>query len=165
MQIFDSDGKERPIPKCPPVEELTHICEIGGQFDRCWVCVEFNSPDLDSESITNGLGLNPTQSWNAGEPHSMGGKSGRMRIVDYGKWMLKIDSTEISVGDTIDKIFASASQDIDTWRTLASKYQGYVSLVGYANNWNREFDMNLSTLSHIVERGLSLNIDAYFYGD
>ncbi|MBW4619146.1 MAG: DUF4279 domain-containing protein [Cyanosarcina radialis HA8281-LM2] len=162
MQLFDSDGNEIPVPQPPPLEELTHMCELGGQFDECYVYIEFKASELDRESITSGLELNPTKAWNTGELHPIGKKSGTMRILDYGKWFLKIDSTGTSVAETIAKIFASASQDLVTWRTLASKYDGHVSLVGYANNWNREFNLDLLTLSLVVERGLSLNIDAYF---
>ncbi|WP_172205372.1 DUF4279 domain-containing protein [Niveibacterium sp. COAC-50] len=165
MQIFDADGNEVPQPPAPRMEELTHICEIGGQFDACSIYVEFQSPNLDRDLITKTVGLNPTKAWNAGEKRPHGnGRSGLMRVDDIGKWCLRVDSSNLPVNESIANIFATASQDVEAWRSISSAYVGRVALVGHASNWNREFNISVDNLSKFVERGLSLSIDAYFDG-
>lgn len=166
MWFFDSDGNELPRSPTPRVEDLTHICEIGGQFDEYSIYIEFRAPSLDKDIVTSTIGLDPTEAWNAGEKRPWGNvKRGLMRADDFGKWFLKVDYANLPVDESIASIFASASQDVEAWKSISSAYEGRVALVGHASNWNREFSISVDNLSKIVERGLSLNIDAYFDRD
>jgi hypothetical protein len=66
------------------------------------------------------------------------------------------------VAEILDQCFALSVATQDAWKTVSGKWNGCVSLVGYANNWNREFWLPNNVLLLIAERGLALNIDAYF---
>jgi hypothetical protein len=163
-RFFDTEGNEEIPPPQPNEAGLEHICEIGGQFDECTIWIEFRSPTLDRETISNTLGLVPTKAWNQGERHTFGNeKGGKTRILDYGKWYLKIQVEEIEpVSEVLDRFFALNSATPDAWKVVCGKWNGCVSLVGYANNWNREFWLPNNIVLLIAERGLAINIDAYF---
>jgi hypothetical protein len=162
-RFFDTEGNEISPPPQPNEADLEHICEIGGQFDECTIWIEFRSPTLDKETISNTLGLTPTKAWNPGEKHTFGNeKSGKIRMLNYGKWYLKMQVGAEPVAEILDQCFALSVATQDAWKTVSGKWNGCVSLVGYANNWNREFWLPNNVLLLIAERGLALNIDAYF---
>jgi len=149
------------IPPC--VTDLERICELGGQFDECSFYVEFFDDCLDREVISSGLGLTPTSAWNAGEKHPVGnGQSGCTRIDDYGRWALKIPVTEGTISDAILLFFSTCQAPLGMWRELSERWNGRVSLVGHAKNWNREFSLSPQVVANIADRGLALNFDAYF---
>lgn len=163
MPIFDANGLEIPSPK---VEDLEHICELGGQFDECCFYIEFHDELLDREAISLGLALAPTTAWNAGERRPVRyGEIGRTRTDAIGKWSLKIAVTDQLISDALQNFFSEDAAEIETWRQLSARWNGRVALVGKAKNWNREFTLSNEVLACIAARGLNLNFDAYFYGE
>ena len=164
MKLFDTLGNELPLPK--PDGPLEHIAEIGGQFDECSFCIEFHHKALDRHAISSTLACQPTKAWNAGEPHPIGnGRSGKLREVDYGRWYLKVEvPADGNIGDEIKRFLSDNSAPATDWQKLALAWSGRIALVGHANNWNREFNLSSEVVAMLAERGLALNIDAYFDG-
>jgi hypothetical protein len=164
MPAFEADGSEI---QPPAADELQHICELGGQFDECAFYLEFFHNDLRREEISARLGLNPTIAWNAGEPHTpplSNGLDGRKRVVDYGKWAMKVTVKEERMSDSLTKFFGACWAAPEIWRELNEKWGGRIALVGHAKNWNREFSLPSDVVALIADRGLAINFDAYFDG-
>lgn len=165
MPAFEADGTEITPPNA---DELEHICELGGQFDKCSFYLEFLHKDLRREEISNKLRLDPTTAWNAGEPHTpplSNGRDGRKRVVQYGKWAMKIEVKHEPVSDSLRRFFDACSVAPEVWRQLNEKWGGFIALVGHAKNWNREFALSRDVITLIAERGLAIKFDAYFDGD
>ena len=159
---FDEDGKEI-IHEPVNIEELEHIAEIGGNFEEFSVGVNFYSENLDREEITRLLGHNPTKAWNAGERHPMGNEK-RTRITNWGKWYLSSerDSTDLNI--KLKNFFENLTDDLDKWQTLTSKYESWVDVAGYMNNWNRGFIVETDVLKLLSDRNLKICFDIYFNG-
>ncbi len=164
-RIFDADGNDiTPPPR--DVGELEHICEIGGEFDETSVTLSVYSGNLDRDEVTRLLEVQPTKAWNAGERHPIGnGKSGKTRIVDWGTWWLTIDRNRNPVEPKIRKLFQLCTSNLNSWHTLASKYDIWITIAAHLDNWNRELNLEPDILQLIAERRVMLKVDVYFDGD
>ncbi len=160
---FDKNGKEI-IREPIKFEDLEHIAEIGGNFEEFSVGINFYSENLDRDEITSLLGHSPTKAWNAGERHPMG-NSGRTRVTNWGKWYLSSerDSTDLNI--KLKNLFEDLTDDLDKWRTLTSKYESWIDVAGYMNNWNRGFMVETDVLKLLSERNLKIYFDIYFDGE
>lgn len=162
---FDKDGNEIFHPKRKP-EELTHLCEFGGDFERCRVSLSYYSTKLNKEEITSSLGVLPTKAWNPNERHPVGnGKSGKTKIEDWGKWIFDGPETESDPNELIEELLRRCTNEIKIWDHLGEKYEGTLALVLYAKNWNREFVLSQSTMKKLADRNLRFWVDAYFEDD
>jgi len=160
---FDEDGKEI-IREPVNLEELEPIAEVGGNFEEFSVGVNFYSENLDREEITSLLGHNPTKAWNAGERHPVG-NSRKTKMTNWGKWYLSSERDSIDLNIKLRSLFEYLTDDLEKWRTLTSKYESWVDVAGYMNNWNREFIVEADVLKILTDRNLKIHFDIYFYGD
>ena len=161
-RLFDKDGNEI-TPKVPPMSDLVHIGELGGEFEECTVSISFYSENLDRHKITQMLGVDPTKAWNAGEKYPVGNeKSGKFMMQDWGQWILKSEVRDNNPENQTVFLLGRCSQDLDLWKQLASEYDATLSITAYAHNWNRELRLSSNIMGMLAERGLELWIDAYF---
>lgn len=164
-RTFDADGNEITFEPSDG-SELKHLCEIGGEFDESSVTLSVYAECLDRDEVTTLLGVQPTKAWNPGELHPIGnGKSGKTRIVDWGKWWLTIERNRNPVEPKIRKLLQLCTADLDAWATLASKYDIWLTITAHMDNWNRELDLAPDILQLLAERHLQLKVDVYFDGD
>lgn len=164
MPAFNPDGTEIPSPK---EGDLTVMCELGGQFERCLISLSFDHANLDREEISQALGMSPKFAWNAGEPHVpplSNGRDGRYRVLNYGRWFTSIEAVDEPAAEAMKRFLINSPATTAVWTALAAKWSGRIALVGKTESWNREFHLPPDVLSLLVERGLSLTLDAYFYG-
>ena len=159
---FDDNGKEI-IREPVKSEDLEFIAEIGGNFEEFSVGINFYSENLDREEITSLLEHNPTKAWNAGERHPIG-NSGKTRITNWGKWILSSerDSTDLNI--KLKNLFENLTDDLDKWQKLTSKYECWVNVAGYMDNWNREFTVEAEIMKLLSDRNLKIVFDIYYYG-
>lgn len=159
--ILDKDGND--ITPKAKAEDLEHICEVGGEFDETSVTLQVYSENLDRHEVTELLGVEPTKSWNANEPHPVGnGKSGKQRIVDFGKWYLSTESNTSPISEKFEEIFSACNQDLEVWKKLSSKYELWVTVGAHLGNWNRELNLDVKVLKWLSDRNLQIKIDVYF---
>ena len=164
-RIFDSKGNDI-TPSIPDISEMEYVCTMGGEFDETLITLSVYAENLDRDEITKTLGVEPTTAWNPGERHLLGnGKSGKTRITDWGKWCLKTGRNRNPVEPKIRKIFQLCTSDLNSWHTIASKYEIWLTIIAYLDNWNRELDLAPDILQLIAERQLQLKVDVYFNGD
>jgi hypothetical protein len=164
-RFFDADGNEI-TSSLSPAGELQHLCTIGGDFDETSVTLFVYSENLDRDEVSRLLGVQPTKAWNPGERHPLGnGRSGRTRIVDWGKWWLEIDRNRNPVEPKIRKLLQQCTSDLEAWHKLASKYEVWLTISAHLDNWNRELDLAPDVLHLLSERRLMLKVDVYFDGD
>ena len=163
IRWFDENGKEI-IQEPMQSDNLEHIAEIGGNFEEFSVGVNFYSENLDREEITSLLGHNPTKAWNAGERHPMG-NSGKTRIVNWEKWYLSSERDTTDLNIKLRDLFKKLTNDLENWRHLTSKYESWIDVAGYMNNWNRGFMVETDVLKLLSDRNLKIYFDIYFYGE
>lgn len=160
---FDEDGKE--IIREPIIfEELEPIAEIGGDFEEFSVGLNFYSENLDKEEITFFLGHKPTNAWNAGERRPVG-HTKKTQITNWGKWYLTSERDAIDLNIKLRNLFEKLTDDFDKWRILTSKYESWVDVAGYMDNWNRGFTVETDVLKLLSDRNLKIYFDIYFYSD
>ena len=153
------------VPRKPTGKTLQNIT-LGGTFDETAVTLEVYSKNLDRHEVTRLLEVQPTKAWNPGESHFLGkGKSGQTRIVDWGKWWLRIEYDESPAADKIRTLLDRCTESLQNWRILAEKYDVRLKISGEMMNWNRELDLPTDVLQQIVERGVQLTFDVYCYCD
>ncbi|MFA7444836.1 MAG: DUF4279 domain-containing protein [Flavobacteriaceae bacterium] len=163
IKWFDENGKE--IDREPVnFDELEHIAEIGGGFEEFSVGLNFYSKKLDKQEITELLGAEPTKSWNPNERHPIG-NSNKTRIVDWGKWYLssKRDKTDLNI--KLENLLQSLTMDLEKWKILTSKYETWIDVAGYMENWNRGFTLKSEIMKMLSDRNLKIEFDIYYYGN
>lgn len=160
---FDKDGNEI-IRNVPNPNNLEPIAELGGSFEEFSVSIDFYSMNLDKDEITDLLGVNPTKAWNPNELHPMGNK-GNQRMTNWGKWYVSSERDATDINDKLIALFSACTQDLDAWKHLTQKYEAWVSVAGYMHNWNRCFTLKTETMRLLVERGLEVVFDVYYYGE
>jgi len=162
IQWFDENGKEI-IQEPVKTEDLEVVAEIGGNFEEFTVGINFYSENLDREEITNLLEHNPTKAWNAGEKHPIG-NSNKTRITNWGKWYLNSERDATDLNIKLRNLFNDLTCDLEKWRNLTSKYESWVDVAGYMNNWNRGFMVETDVLKLLSDRNLKIYFDIYFNG-
>jgi len=160
---FDVNGDEI-IREPINLDETEHIAEIGGNFEEFSVGINFYSEHLDKDEITSLIGAQPTKAWNQGERHQVG-NSKKSRITDWGKWYLttKRDSTDLNI--KLKDFLESLTSDLEKWKLLTSKYESWIDIAGYMNNWNRGFSLKLEILKMISDRNIEIVFDIYYDGE
>ncbi|WP_215226690.1 DUF4279 domain-containing protein [Echinicola shivajiensis] len=160
---FDENGNEI-IRKPIDLEEVEPIAEIGGTFEEFSVGLNFYSEKLDKAEITRLIGAEPTKSWNPGESHPIG-NSKKTRITDWGKWYLisKRDNTDLNI--KLKELLGSLTSDLEKWKLLTSKYDAWIDVAGYMENWNRGFTLQSEVMKMLSDRNLEIIFDIYYDGD
>ncbi len=160
---FDENGKEI-IREPVNLDETEHIAEIGGNFEEFSVGLNFYSENLDRQEITELIGEKPTKSWNPGERHSVG-NSKKTRITEWGKWYLtsKRDKTDLNV--KLKDLLHSLTMDLGKWKILTSKYEAWIDVAGYMENWNRGFTLKPEVMKMVSDRNLEIVFDIYYDGE
>lgn len=161
-RYFDESGNELFPPE--PVGELTHVGSMGGSPDETIVILYVSSDNLDKNLVSDLLEVQPLKAWNPGEKHSYG-KQGYSRIAKWGQWQIESTRDDSDIEAKIISLLKNCSSNFSSWKTLTNKYDVCLTIVGYFNNWNREFFLSKETLKEIQERNISLKFDAYFLGE
>ena len=161
MPIFEPDGSEA---KWEPDPNAEVILECGGIVDETAITLSVYSETLDRKRVTKILGVEPTRAWNPGERHPYGYR-GRTRIVDWGKWFLSTEHDETPIDEKLASFFRLFTEDLNTWKLLATEYQTWLTISGHFERWNQELLISPEIVKLIADRSLALHLDFYFYGD
>jgi len=141
-------------------EEMVHIAEIGGRFEEFSVGLNFYSKSLNQIEITECLGAKPSKALNPNEKHPIGnGKNSR--ITNWGKWYFtsKRDKTDLNI--KLEELLGKFTNDLEKWKILTSKYESWIDVAGYMDNWNRGFSLKPEIMKLIAERNLEIVFDIY----
>lgn len=160
---FDENGNEI-IREPVNLNETEHIAEIGGSFEEFSVGVNFYSEHLDKGEITELIGSKPTKAWNQGERHPIGNTK-KTRITDWGKWYLSSQRDSKDLNLKLQELFDSLTSDLNKWRTLTTKYESWIDVAGYMDNFNRGFSLKPEILKMISDRNIEIVFDIYYDGD
>ena len=160
---FDENGKEI-IREPVNLDETEHIAEIGGTFEEFTVGVNFYSKNLDRQEITKLVGAKPTKSWNPNEKHPIG-NSNKTRITDWGKWYLTSKRDNTDLNKKLEDLLNSLTADLENWGKLTSKYEAWIDVAGYMENWNRGFSLKPEIMKMLSDRNLEVVFDIYFDGE
>ncbi|MFC1758823.1 DUF4279 domain-containing protein [Planctomycetota bacterium] len=144
----------------PDPDDMEYIFTMGGPFDETLVAICVYSDDLDRHAVTKMLGVEPTDAWNAKEPHTVG-KRKRTAIHDWGKWYLTTEYSTEPVGSKIKELLNRCTDDLDVWRQLSDKYRVCFEIHGRLLNWNRQLDLEPDMLRMLANRSVALAIDVY----
>lgn len=66
------------------------------------------------------------------------------------------------LNDKLKVLIESLTTDLDVWKVLTSKYDAWVDVAGYMENWNRGFTLNIETMKMLIDRNLKIEFDIYF---
>ena len=160
---FDDEGNEIIREPVDPAN-MEHVAEIGGNFEEFSVGLNFYSEHLDKDEITSLIGKEPTKSWNPGERHPVG-NSKRTRITDWGKWYLTTERDSKDLNQKICELLEGLTKDLGRWKELTSRYETWIGVAGYMQNWNRSFSLKPETMNELAERNLEVVFDIYYDPD
>lgn len=157
---FDENGKEI-IREPVNFEELELITEVGGELEQSSLGINFYSEHLDKDEITELIGIQPTKSWNPNERHRMGNR-GLYRMTNWGKWYFHTERDSRDINIKIDELLSKLTPNLNIWNKLTSKYEVWMDVAGYMNNWNRGFKLSPESMRMLSDRNLDIFFDLYF---
>ena len=163
IKWFDENGNEI-IHEPENSDLIEQLTEVGGIFEEFRVGINFYSKSLDRNEITALLGKEPTKSWNPNEKHSVG-NSNKTRTTDWGIWYLQSKRDKIELNIKLKDLLESLTLDLDNWKVLTSKYEAWIDVAGYMENWNRGFTLNSEIMKMLSDRNLKIEFDIYFYAN
>jgi len=162
-RFFDENGKEI-IREPVNLDETEHIAEIGGTFEEFSVGLNFYSEKLNREEITRLIGAEPTKAWNPGEHYPIGNTK-KTRITDWGKWYLTSERDNTDLNIKLNVLLNKFTNDLEKWKKLTSKYESWIDVAGYMENWNRGFTLKPEIMKMLSDRNLEIVFDIYFDGE
>lgn len=132
---------------------------VGGDLDELRLSVRITGEELDPQSITRLLGIEPTFAARKGEVREASGQSVVQRT---GVWYVDLaESTEWVLDDAISTLLARLPSDPAVWRELAATHTIDLLCGAFLLGWNRSFVLAPATLAAIAERHMALSVDIY----
>ena len=126
--------------------------------------------EIHPDEVTKLLNLDPTESGVKGEKFFIGNKKSKIeRVYSSNYWQYK--ETHFTktkwhqeyVDEFINRILKPRIEEI---RLITSQGSGELALVPhYYDEWNPGFDFKLDILTTIVDSGLILDMDVYFFSN
>jgi hypothetical protein len=162
IRFFDKNGKEI-IREPLNLDKVEHIAEIGGTIEKFSIGLNFYSENLQRKEITQILGIEPTKSWNAGEKHQVG-NTNKTKITPWGKWHITLKRDGKDLNTKIEELLNPMTNDLKKWKYLTTKYEGWIDVAGYMENWNRGFTLETRIMKMLFDRNLEIVFDMYYYG-
>ncbi len=86
-------------------------------------------------------------------------------MTNWGKWWLHSEKDGIDLNIKLRDLFDSLTADLDIWKLLTSKYESWVDVAGYMQNWNREFVLKSDVMKLLSDRNLEIVFDIYYEGE
>jgi|SRR5579863_3253617 len=139
-------------------EHLLYLC--GGEIDEGEFYVSIWSESLNPATLTELLGVQPTESYRRGEFS----KNGKIQY-KHGSWMYSTGRRSFRQGksceESFDDFMRNFPGDAEVWSQILAEYDAKVSIVLWMKTWNREFDLSAFALNELGRRNLSVHIDTY----
>jgi hypothetical protein len=116
--------------------------------------------DLIPDEVTALLGVSPKLGMKMGEKFlaSHGGE------IDSptGKWILGCDyRSPPNLDEQISQLLSGLPSDAKTWSDLTNRFDCYLSVGAYFNDWTGGITLEPATLKLLVERNLPIDFDMY----
>jgi hypothetical protein len=134
-----------------------------GVIHKSVISLRFFGDDLDPEEITARLGGQPTVGVRKGGTWRTA--SGAEKVSRRGSWRLAAE--RVQPGDLdgeIAKMFAPLTTDMDVWREFSGRYGGDIFVGLFMADENEGISVSPETLAALGARGLTLDLDIYYYG-
>jgi hypothetical protein len=145
------------------MDEFDHFLDefysgAGGEVDECWIMLRFLGDNLEPDSITAMLGVDPTSSCRKGEPPS----NGRTGPVPTGYWVLDCERTTNSADHQIQRLLREdLPHDMGIWGSLTKHFVAELKINLLPAKWARGATLSADTIQLLAERGLRLGLDVY----
>ena len=127
------------------------------------ISLRFFGDDLNPEEISSQLGAQPSTSCRKGDVFH--GKKGD-RIEKTGAWLLRASTKPgESFEPLIDALLNGLTQDMQIWKSLATKYDGDLYCGVWLSESNQGMELSPGLMARLGERGLRLGLDIYAKAD
>ena len=83
-----------------------------------------------------------------------------VRLNFYGKFIEKRND----LNTKIEKLLNPITDDLEQWKYLTTKYEGWIDVTGYMKNWNRAFTLKTRIREMLFDKNLEIIFDIYYYG-
>jgi hypothetical protein len=124
----------------------------GGEVDECSLLLRFFGDDLDPETITALLGVDPTDACRKGDP---------VRASHTGRWLLDCERTSDTPDSQIKLLMSDLTDELDVWQRLAASFSAEIKCHLFLKRWTRGTIFSTESLTLLTERGLRLHVEVY----
>ena len=135
---------------------------LGGGIDRLSVSLRISGPELDPDTVTRRLGVQPTFAARRGDERPSKAGTITQRV---GIWIVGLaNSPEWELADAINAVLDRVPSDPALWKDLASFASIDVFCGLHLEDWNRGLDLPAELLARLGERHIALSLDIYCDG-
>ena len=129
-------------------------------LQRASVSFSISDDNLNPTEISSLLGAEPSRGVRKGE--TFYGQQGRPVQARTGMWQIGSGySTAPELDAQIAALLNRMTNNLKVWTKLTRRYNCYLSVGGWFNDWTGGFTLKAATLRLLGERGLSLDFDLY----
>lgn len=129
-------------------------------LQRASVTLQISGDDLVPSELTELLGREPTLGVRKGERFLA--THGREIEAKSGMWNLgRGYLSPPDLDGQISSLLQELPKDFAIWRELTARFECWLSVGGYFEDWTGGFSFKPSTLSLLVERDLPIDFDLY----
>lgn len=147
-----------PFRHPPPFDESRVIARVGGPLDETSIALRVFGDDLEPDTVTAQLGVQPTSHCRKGDVFR--GKR-YDRIEKTGRWLLRRPHVVDDVNVIIQRLLHDLPESPEIWRELYSRFRVDLFLGVWLRDWNRGFSLTSETLKLLADRKLEIGFDIY----
>lgn len=117
---------------------------------------------MPPEEVSAALGLSPSKSWRAGDPHDAHRIPGKKRDESFWRIESRIArDARVELEDHVKDVLAQLEPCFAAAASLSKKHRGLIELVGYFHEDYPGLGFEASTLQRMAALGVEVDCDFY----
>lgn len=115
------------------------------------------------EGVSAALGLSPSKSWRAGDPHDAHRVPGKKREESFWKIESRIPrDARVELEDHVKDVLAQLEPCFAIAASLSRQHRGLVELVGYFHEYYPGLGFEPTTIQRLAALGVEVDCDFYY---
>jgi hypothetical protein len=133
------------------------------QPNECYAYFALRGFPMPPEELSAALGLSPTKSWRAGDPHDAHRIPGKKREESFWRIESRIArDSHVGLEDHVKDVLAQLEPCFATAASLSRQHRGLMELVGYFHEYYPGLGFAASTIQRLAALGVELDCDFYY---
>ena len=118
---------------------------------------------MSPEEVSAKLGLKPSKSWRAGDPHNAHPVPGKKRT--ESRWQIEsriARDARAELEDHVKDVLQQLAPCLDVAASLSRQHRGLMELVGYFHEYYPGLGFEASTIQRLAVLGVEVDCDFYY---
>lgn len=133
------------------------------QPNKCYAFFAVRAFPMPPEEVSAALGLSPSKSWRAGDPHDGHRIPGKKREESFWSIESRIArDARVELEDHVKDVLEQLAPRFDVAASLSRQHRGLLELVGYFHEFYPGLGFEPSTIQRLAALGVEVDCDFYY---